>query len=362
MVRNTQSNQTVSWWGSWFQSSKAPPTAPRVSTSDDVEFLRRQIRSLERSIRESIHYTTQREDPDISTARQTIEQLKQERNDERERTERLKVDLGVEREAHKDTRQMVTELRAEAAAEKQNMAELRNENRNLQREIDDLRSEKRRSAKHGDDDDERSSPRVKSSTDLIHVNLEGRELPATVLTEDLTERWNDVLQNHWEYSTWMRKLEQLKEADEDLRTDLWKKALGPEKAATLLEENQTIVDAIILRRDALLVSMQPNTEYIFGDMRKTLRKHDLYQEGDLFWRRVTGSFGETDTWLDPPILGQEEALTVLKDWNKTWRQVNEGYTESEWEEWEREQEGGQKGGDEEEGEEEEEDYLANSFM
>ncbi|TGO45342.1 hypothetical protein BCON_0401g00050 [Botryotinia convoluta] len=362
MVRVIQSDQTVSWWGSWFQSSKAPPIAPRVSTSDDVEFLRRQIRSLERIIRESIHYTTQREDPDILIARQTIEQLKQERNDERERTERLKVDLGVERETHKDTRQMVTELKTEAAAEKQNMAELRNENKNLQREIDDLRrkerSEKRRSAKHDDDDDERDSPRAKSSTDLIHVNLEGRELPATVLTEELTERWNDVLQKHWEYTTWMNKLVQLKEANEDLRTDLWKKALGPEEAAARHEENQAIIDTIIPRRDALLVSMQPNTECIFGDMRKTLRKYDLYQEGDLFWRRVTGSFGETDTWLDPPILGKEEALIILKDWNKIWRQTNEGYNESDWEEWERGQEGGQKGEDEEE----EEDYLASSFM
>ncbi|KAF7910382.1 uncharacterized protein EAE98_012069 [Botrytis deweyae] len=358
MVQAIQSDQKVSWWGSWFQSSKAPPIAPRVSTSDDVEFLRRQIRSLERTIRESIHYTTQREDPDILIARQTIEQLKQEKNDERERTERLKVDLGVEREAHKDTRQMVTELKTEAAAERQNMAGLRNENKNLQLEIADLRSERRRSAKHGDNDDERNSPRAKSSTDLIHVNLEGRELPATVLTEDLTERWNDVLQNHWEYSTWMDKLVQLKEENEDLQTDLWKKALGPEEAATRYEENQAIINEIIPRRDALLVSMQPNTEYIFGDMRKNLRKYDLYQEGDLFWRRVTGSFGETDTWLDPPILGKEEALVVLKDWNKTWRQTHEGYTESEWEEWERGQEGQQEGGEEEE----EEDYLAGSFM
>lgn len=189
------------------------------------------------------------------------------------------------------------------------------------------------------------------------MNLEGRELPAIVLTEELSERWNDVLQKHWEYSTWMNKIVQLKEASEDLRTDLWKKALGPEKAATLLEENQAIVDAIILRRDALLVSMQPDTEFIFGDMRTNLRKYGLYQEGDLFWRRVTGSFGETDTWLDPPILGKEEALIVLKDWNTIWRQTNEGYTESEWEEWEREQEGRQEGG---EGEGEG-DYLAGSF-
>ncbi|TGO37466.1 hypothetical protein BHYA_0096g00050 [Botrytis hyacinthi] len=361
MVRVIQPDQTVSWWGSWFQSSKAPPIAPRVSTSDDVEFLRRQIRSLERIIRESIHYTTQREDPDISIARQTIEQLKLEINDERERTERLKVDLGVERETHKDTRQIIAELRSEAAAEKQKSAGLRNENKNLQQEIDDLRrkerSEKRRSAKHDDNDDERDSPRAKSSTDLIHVNLEGRELPAIVLTEELTERWNDVLQNHWEYTTWVNKLVTLKEKDEDLRTEIWQSALGPEKAATLLEENQAIVDAIISRRDALLVSMQTNTEYIFEDMRKALRKYDLYQEGDLFWRRVTGSFGETDTWLDPPILGKEEALIVLKDWNRTWRQAHEGYTESEWEEWERGQEGRQEGGEEEE----EEDYLAGSF-
>lgn len=162
MVRVIQSDQTVSWWGSWFQSSKAPSITPRVSTSDDVEFLRRQIRSLERSIRESIHYTTQREDPDISIATQTVEQLKREVNDERDRTERLKVDLGVEREAHKDTRKMVAELRTEAIAEKQNMAELRNENKNLQRDIDDLRrkerSERRRSATHDDNDDERDSP------------------------------------------------------------------------------------------------------------------------------------------------------------------------------------------------------------
>ncbi|KAF7890187.1 hypothetical protein EAF00_008502 [Botryotinia globosa] len=353
MVRVIQSDQTVSWWGSWFQSSKAPPIAPRVSTSDDVEFLRRQIRSLERIIRESIHYTTQREDPDISTARQTIEQLKQETNDERERTERLKVDLGVEREIYKDTRQIIAELRTEAAAEKQNMAELRNENKNLQREIDDLRRKER------GEKDERNSPRAKSSTDLIHVNLEGRELPAIVLTEELTERWNDVLQKHWEYTTWVSKLVTLKEKDEDLRTEIWQSALGPEKAANILEENKVIVDAIISRRDALLVSMQSNTEYIFGDMRKNLRKYELFQAGDLFWRRVAGSFGETDTWLDPPILGKEEALIVLKDWNRTWRQATEGYTESEWEEWEREQEGRQEGGEEEE--EEEEDYLAGSF-
>ncbi|KAF7945061.1 hypothetical protein EAE96_009842 [Botrytis aclada] len=365
------SDQTVSWWGSWFQSSKAPPIAPRVSTSDDVEFLRRQIRSLERVVRENIHYTTQREDPGMDfLAKQTIEQLKREINDERERTERLKIDLGVERETLKDTRQMVTELRKEAVAEKQNMAELRNENKKLQQEVDDLRrqerSDRRRNSKDDEDDDKHDSPKVNTSTDLICVNLEGRELPATVLTEELAECWNGLLQLDWEYTTWVTKLVQLNNTNEDLRTDLWKKALGPEKAATLLEENQAMIDVIIPRRDALLKEMLPKTEFIFGEMRKTLRKHGLYQEGDLFWKRVAGAFGETDTWLNPPILGKEEAMQTLKDWNKLWRQTNVGYNESEWEEWEREKEkkkeegGGQEGeneGENEGEEEEEEEYY-----
>ncbi|KAM0124409.1 hypothetical protein ACHAO1_011040 [Botrytis cinerea] len=359
MVRVVQPDQTASWWGSWFRSSKASPIAPRVSTIDDVEFLRRQIRSLERIILENIHYTNKREDPDILTARQTIEQLKQEINDERERTERLKVDLGVERETLKDTRQMVTELRADAAAKKQNITELKNENKELQREVNDLRRKERsgkRSAKHDNDDDERDSPRAKSSTDLILVNLEGRELPATILTEELTECWNDLLRHHWEYTVWVKKLVQLKETDEDLRKEIWKSAFGPEKAATLLEENQEMIDAIKPRRDAILISMQPSSEYIFGEMLKTLRKHNLYKEGDNLWRRVAGSFGETDTWLDPPILGKEEAMAVLKGWNKKWKREYEGYDEDDWEE----EEGGQEEGEEDE--EEEEDYLANSFL
>lgn len=183
MTKN-RPNKQVSWWRSWFTS----PNTSNVSTTEDVKFLRRQIRSLERAIRENAYSTIRREDTDLFTAKQVmalassgdnkvvravsqppvvidnqaLQTLTRERYEERERTERQRRDLEGERQAHDVTRERFSELQRELLAEKENdkrdKARLRNENNDLQKQVDDLKTglengEKRDAQRRGSDNE-----------------------------------------------------------------------------------------------------------------------------------------------------------------------------------------------------------------
>lgn len=54
-------------------------------------------------------------------------------------------------------------------------------------------------------------------------------------------------------------------------------------------------------------------DFVLNNMKITLKENGRFQEGDPGWKQVAGSFGETDTWLDPPIIRREGALAILAE-------------------------------------------------
>lgn len=145
------------------------------------------------------------------------------------------------------------------------------------------------------------------------MNLQGHEVLATILTDELHFHWNELLVDYTQYAAWSRKYTEVARSHNELKSGKDRGQYSTEQYAKLDAEDKEELYAIAHERDMLYTSMEPHMDFVLNNMKITLKENGRFEEGDPGWKQVAGSFGETDTWLDPPIIGREGALAILAE-------------------------------------------------